>query len=69
MPMPHERDESATENARPEQKPAVQKEVIGQAQRDIDRGLEDTDCHGQPSLSPSCPVPATAGSGARKEKP
>ncbi|MCW5621919.1 MAG: hypothetical protein KIS79_12505 [Burkholderiales bacterium] len=69
MPMPHERDESATENAHPEHKPAVQKEVIDQAQRDIDSGLEDTDCRGQPSLSPNCPAPAKAGSGARKEKP
>lgn len=69
MRTPHERDESATENANPAEKPAVQKEIIRQARRDIDRGLEDTDCRSQPNTSPHCPPSPATAAGTRKTRP
>lgn len=39
--MPHERDEA------PDAQPRQQRSIIGQAARDIDSGLVDTDLHNQ----------------------
>ena len=41
FPLPHERDESIAAPAAP----AAPQPVMIQAQRDIARGLEDTDCY------------------------
>ena len=44
MLLPHERDESA-DRARAEQSPRPE---MKQAQEDVAKGREDTDCHSQP---------------------
>jgi hypothetical protein len=54
--LPHERDESVTDDAS-EPLPS-QRRVAEQARRDIERGLEDTDCrsdHGEGSACPPRP--------------
>jgi hypothetical protein len=65
MLLPHERDESADRNraaqdTRPEMK---------QAQEDLAKGREDTDCHAQPprSSGSSCAPGAAANQSERKE--
>ncbi len=55
MRMPHERDQSATQNASLEQKSRGQRDTIERARRDIDSGQQDTDCRSQPNASPACP--------------
>jgi hypothetical protein len=64
MRMPHERDETAARSAAPET--SGQDPVIGQAAEDLERGLRDTDCRGQPA-DPDAPCPgATTTARARK---
>jgi hypothetical protein len=62
MRMPHERDQSPA-SATGGTKPPSHARVIGQAQTDIQRGLQDTDCRAQPAPAGSpCPSPSpTAG--------
>ncbi len=55
MRMPHERDESASQNANDEDKSADQRETIARARRDLESGQQDTDCRSQPNASPACP--------------
>lgn len=55
MRMPHERDESSTENARPDDKAEVQRETMKRARKDIESPQQDTDCRSQPNASPDCP--------------
>ena len=48
MLLPHERDESADRSrAEPSPRPEMK-----QAQEDVAKGREDTDCHSQPPRSP-----------------
>ncbi len=66
--MPHERDESATENADGGKAP-TQAEVIGQAHSDLAHGLQDTDCRSVPRKGlqqgeDACP----GGSGSKDSK-
>jgi hypothetical protein len=69
MRMPHERDESATAATSGRQTPA-QEEVIGQAAEDLERGLRDTDCRGQPpEAGGPCPQPAPASRPVSRAKP
>ncbi len=55
MRMPHERDESPTQNAAHNDKTPGQRETMERARRDIESGKQDTDCHSQPNASPACP--------------
>ena len=55
MRMPHERDESSTENARIDDKAGVQRETMARARKDIESKQQDTDCRSQPNASPDCP--------------
>lgn len=55
MRMPHERDESAGENADPRDKLAEQRDEMERARRDLESGQQDTDCRSQPNASPGCP--------------
>lgn len=51
--LPHERDESAHGTTR-DPMPG-QENVIERARRDVEAGLEDTDCRSNPSAAPHCP--------------
>lgn len=54
---PHERDESSIATAG--SKSPAQAEVMRQAHADLERGLQDTDCRGQPVAADSaCIAPA-----------
>jgi hypothetical protein len=55
MRMPHERDESATENAGVDDKADVQRDTMKRAREDIESAQQDTDCRSQPNASPDCP--------------
>jgi len=55
MRMPHERDESAVENAQLSEKSPEQRDIIARARKDLESGQQDTDCRSQPNDSPACP--------------
>jgi hypothetical protein len=67
MRMPHERDESAAGSAGNARAIPSQARLLGQAHRDLERGLQDTDCRGVPDSADSAcaPLPPAAAVTAR----
>ena len=77
LKLPHERDESPTDVAQPGAGGHEQHQIVRQADEDLARGLQDTDCrvpHGPGSACPPAPeiepeLPAAVPDRNRKRRP